>query len=886
MNYCKLTIGLYTGVSDCLKACFWLLLTACAMCVGFPPVLAVEEPRFERDIVPILKTHCFSCHGADKRKGGLDLRTVGSVAKGGAGGAVVIGGKPEESVILKRVAAGEMPPDTARKLSPAEVSLVRDWILAGLPADNTVSDPSPESSPISDEDRRFWAFQPLERPRVPILSDAGRMRTPIDTFVQSRLAEDDLSFSPDADPLVLLRRVHFDLIGLPPSPEDVDAYLNDTASDAYERLVDRLLDSPHFGERWGRHWLDIVGYTDTVSYDGDTTLVAGFVQDRWRFRDYVIHAFNNDKPYDRFLTEQIAGDELVEWRDSSRDTPEVIETLAATGFWRNAEDRSESARELAYKWAFLHDTMETFGTSVMGLTLRCARCHDHKHEPIPQADYYRLLSLITPAFNIQDWKDPKIRAVPAVSPARKAEIDAVNTEIDKCVAEFQTQIEAAKRPCELRLRDAKLALLPEPVREDTKVALETKLEARNKTQEYLAAMVAVKPDEVEASLTAEEQSKIGTLTEAIASENRRRETHGWIHAVYDVGTPPPTQLLIRGEFTNPGSEVQPGFVSVLSTEDLADADPIQPLPASSGRRTALAGWLTKPDTRASGLVARVFVNRVWQHLTGVGIVASSDNLGTSGTRPTHPQLLEWLAVDFVDNGWRIKSLIRQIMLSTVYRQASRCDNDRASNGPDPQEIDPENHLLWHARLRRLESESIRDAMLIASGRFNASMGGAPVPLDFRRDGVVRFDEQNLSDPNDKWRRSLYLFQRRAYHLTMLSVFDQPVIVGSVCRRSASAVALQSLSMMNDRLALELAEQFAEHLGRLVKDSRDKKIEMAFRIAIARRPVPSEIEWCVNLLNQQTERYQSTGVSYQDAEQKAVMHLCRVLFNSSEFLYIE
>ena len=306
-------------------------------------------------------------------------------------------------------------------------------------------DDADQDHEVSRPDNR--SFRTLHRPVVPQihkLPDASRAREPIDGFVLRKLTPHGLSLSTDAPPLRLLRRVHFDLTGLPPSPAVVSAYLRETRPDAYDRLVDRLLASPHFGERWGRHWLDVTGYTDLTSYDGDTTGIFGFIEDRWRYRDFVIDAINGDKPYDRFLSEQLAGDELVRWRTAKQYTPEVVATLAATGFWRNAEDRSESAKELEYKWSFLHDTMQTFGTSVLGLTLRCARCHDHKHEPIPQLDYYRLLSLIMPAFNVGNWKNPKERAIPAVSPARIKEIKTANAPIEKQIAELGSKV--AKLP--------------------------------------------------------------------------------------------------------------------------------------------------------------------------------------------------------------------------------------------------------------------------------------------------------------------------------------------------------------------------------------------------------------------------------------------------------
>jgi hypothetical protein len=693
------------------------------------------------------------------------------------------------------------------------------------------SEPTGGGEEVSTEDREFWAFQRLGRPPVPEVAGRAQLRSPIDAFILNRLEQHGLSLSPDAPPTRLVRRAYFDLIGLPPSPDELNAYLRDQGPQAFEQLVDRLLASPHFGERWGRHWLDVVGYTDLTSYDGDTTGIFGFIEDRWRYRDYVIDAFNSDKPYDRFLAEQLAGDELVAWRTADRYTPEIVATLAATGFWRNAEDRSESAKELEYKWGFLHNTMQTFGTSVLGLTLRCARCHDHKHEPIPQSDYYRLLSLVTPAFNVQDWKNPKQRAIPAISASKKEEIDTENAAIQKRIAELEARIKSAKD--------------------------------------------ASKPDD----------AQIAELKEDVAELKRSLKTHGWIHAVYDVGPAPATHLFERGEFKTPGEEVQPGFVSVLSNQQTAFESFAKPVPGSSGRRAALARWLTAHDTSASALVARVVVNRVWQHLTGVGIVSTSENLGMSGAEPTHPELLDWLAAEFVENGWRIKPLIKTIMMSAVYRQASRREVETVS-GANPRDVDPGNRLLWRGRLRRLESEVIRDAMLVASGRFNAALGGRPVPLKYRRDGVASFDDEKLSSAGEKWRRSVYLFQRRVYHLTVLGVFDQPTIAGSVCRRDASAVALQSLSMMNDDLALEQADHFADRVWQQAGPSPAARIELAFRIALSRPPDTQEIAWSSDLLNGQTRRYETGGSSPDEAARKSLMHLCRVLFNSSEFLYVE
>ena len=768
------------------------------------------------------------------------------------------------------------------------------WIfLAGLTAEAHAEPPATGRN-VNTPGSEFWAFRRLSPVPVPELVGhhsvtRKTVRNPIDTFILRQLVKNDLSFSPDAQPARLVRRAYFDLVGLPPSPREIDVFLKDTTPNAYERLVDRLLVSPHFGERWGRHWLDVVGYTDLVSYDGDTTGIFGFIKDRWRYRDYVIDAFNDDKPYDRFLTEQIAGDELVDWRTADRYTPEIVATLAATGFWRNAEDRSESAKELEYKWSFLHNTMQTFGTGVLGLTLRCARCHDHKHEPIPQRDYYRLLSLITPAFNVKNWKDPKQRAIPSVSPSEKKAIEAANAKINKQVADQEAQLTAVKASRKQQLLAARFKTIPEPIRGDTKTALATPAKKRTTVQNYLAGKfgntLTIKSEEVEQALTAQDKTVIAGLRQKISDLKQQVKTHGWIQAIYDVGPAPATHLLERGEFKTPGPQVRPGFISALSDESARFESFVKPVPGSSGRRTALSRWLTKRDTPASALVARVVVNRVWQHLTGVGIVPTSENLGRSGASPTHPELLDWLAAELVENGWHIKPLIKTIMMSTAYRQASRREVASVT-GRDPRIFDPENHLLWRARLRRLESEVIRDAMLSTSGRFNATMGGQPVPLKYRRDGVASFDTEKLSTPGPTWRRSVYLFQRRVYHLTMQGVFDQPTIAGSVCRRNASAVALQSLSMMNDALALEQAEHFGDRIWHQAGQSPAEQIGLAFRIAVSRPPDSEETRWSSELLQQHAQRYRAAGSSADHATRKALMHLCRVLYNSSEFLYVE
>ena len=844
------------------------------------------EVQFERDIVPVLQTKCLPCHDSNTRKGGLNLQTMSAVLEGGQTGRVVAPGNLQESLLYTRLVAGEMPPDNAAKLTPDELLLFEDWIKS-IPAHSPV-----ELRTVGKwQPGSFQTFRELKRPPVPELIDTRQARTDIDRFVLSRLHEQKLHLSADAQPAKLVRRLYFDLIGLPPDPQTVHSYVHDPASHAYERVIDQLLSDPRYGERWARHWLDTVGYTDTVSYDGDTNFVPGFIEGRWRYRDYVIDAFNSDTPYDRFLTEQIAGDEMVNWRDAEDVLPsEMIRVLAATGFWRNSEDRSGSAKEIEYKWSLLHNTMETFGTSLLGLTLRCARCHSHKYEPIPQEDYYRLLSLITPAFNIENWKAPKERALPAISSGEKKTIDDANRALEEVVEQLNQQILKVRKTVEHRVREGKLKEVPEDLRDALQAAFVLTEKDRDEKQrtllEQFSQSITVTEEEIDEAISTDEKSQVTSVQQAIDTKQKEKQTYGWIQAVYDVGPPPVTRLLIRGDHKRPGEEVRPGFLSALRDPGYTDALEVNRSRDSSGRRTALAQWLTRNQTPASGLVSRVIVNRIWQHLIGVGIVGSSENLGLSGQRPTHPDLLEWLASELVENGWHIKSLIKKIVMSSVYRQASGRNAYRVDAGEEPELVDPGNKLLWHGNLRRLESEAIRDSMLVVSGAFQRQMGGRPVPLQYSKDGTADFDVDQMDRPLERWRRSVYLFHRRVYHLNVMSVFDQPVVAGATCRRNNSSVALQSLTMLNDDLVLEYADEFAKRVYSITGDVLDDQIEMCFQLALSRSPSSDEMKWCRELLQQQGRLYQKESMSGFEARKKALMHLCRAMFNTSEFLYVE
>jgi Protein of unknown function (DUF1553)/Protein of unknown function (DUF1549) len=729
---------------------------------------------------------------------------------------------------------------------------------------------------------------------VPQVQHTNQTRTPIDAFLLALLEPNGLTFSTPADRVTLIRRLYLDLLGLLPSPGDVDAFLSDHRADAYERLVDRLLASPHFGERWGRHWLDVVGYADTVGFDVDATTII-LAEGKWRYRDYVIDAFNRDKPYDRFVTEQLAGDELTNWRRAPALTPQMRECLIATGFLRTARDEShepESNIPLIHH-GVLQNTVEIVGNSLLGLTLNCCRCHNHKFDPIPQKDYYQLMALFTPAYNPTNWKPvypwkPQIkdRGLPDVSFLEQAAIDRHNRDIDQQVRTLQSRLAEIRRRYETRLFDQKLQALPEAIRADTRTAIQVPTAERNEVQKYLASkfdsVLTVKPTEVAAALSAADRVRIDQIKAEMAHMNASRQRYGKLQALYDVGPPPRTHLLRRGNYETPGPEVSPGFLSVLcDSPEAAVLHEPTPVGETSGRRSAFARWLTAPGSRASALLARVMVNRVWQHLFGQGLVPTPENFGTSGEPPTHPELLEWLSSEFLSNGWRIKPLIRLILCSTTYQQASHYTAENPGT-----RTDPGNQLLWRMRLRRLDAEAIRDDILAASGRFDPSMGGPPISLQARSDGMVVVDERHLARPADATRRSVYLLTRRAYNLSLLTVFDEPLVAVNCPCRDASAVPLQSLTMLNDAFVSEQAQHLARRVSLLAGQRGQKAIEAAFRLALVRRPNASELAACEKLLERQAATYQTTGMSADDAEQKALAQLCHTLLNTSEFLYAE
>jgi hypothetical protein len=715
------------------------------------------------------------------------------------------------------------------------------------------------------EDRKFWSFQKPVRPPAPKVKHADRVRTPIDAFILAKLEDKGLTLAPDADRVTLIRRVSINLLGLPPSPAEVDAFLADKNEDAYERLVDRLLASPHYGERWGRHWLDAAGYADTIGGDNDPGQM--FLREgMWRYRDYVARSYNDDKPFDLFLQEQLAGDEMEDWRSASKLTAEMQEHLIATGFLRTSVDHTfESELNRPFeRYQVLHDTIENLTSNLLGLTVACARCHNHKFDPIRQVEYYRLLACLKPAYNPEEWIQPQDRHLADVSNKDKERINRHNADIDREAANLNRQIAEIGKPVQQQLFEKKLATLPEVVREDVRAALAAPPDKRSEVQKYLVAklepLVQVSTEETKKCLNEGDVAKVDALQGKVAELNGRRLSFGKIQGIWEPGEGkyPATRLFKRGNLLTPSAEVEPGVLSVLTDAETTALLPAPPADAkSSGRRTALARWFAQPD---HPLTARVFVNRVWQHHFGEGIVATPDNFGHKGSPPTHPELLDWLAGEFVGDGWKLKRLQKMIVTSSVYRQASVRGEAVAADQPNPEAIDPSNQLLWKMRLRRVESEVVRDAVLAISGDLDRTQGGLPVPIEPREDGSVVVAAKGLPSPTAAFRRSLYLTARRNYNLSLLNVFDQPVMATNCTRRIQSAVPLQSLTLLNDAFMLDQADHFATRVIAAAGESADARIEAAFRLAFARKPNDREKAASAALLQTLAQKYSLQGES--------------------------
>jgi hypothetical protein len=889
-----------TGVARVLCTLCFLLFNS--------PLASAGTATFEKDIRPILKAHCFDCHGeGEKLKGGVDLRLRRLMLTGGDNGPVIVPGKPDKSLLFNMVESGEMP-RREKKLTTEQIALIKKWIASGAHVARAEPAEIGKGSGITDEERAFWSFQPIRRPAMPKTKAKDRVRTPIDAFLVSALAKKKLGFSPDAERITLLRRATFDLTGLPPTPEEVEAFVADTAPDAYEKLIDRLLDSPHYGERWGRHWLDVAGYADSDGYsDADPPRPYAY-----KFRDYVIASFNSDKPFDRFITEQIAGDELARvTRDNPQSAladPQLRQLLIATGFLRMGADGTATpavADPDAVRNQVVADTIKIVSTSLLGLSVGCAQCHDHRYDPIPQTDYYRLRAVVEPAYDWKNWRTPEQRLVSLYTEtdrknANEVEAEAKKLSADKDAKQKQYIDEALTKHLEK---------FEAPLRGELRAAYDTPADKRSAEQKKL---LADNPSvNINAGVLYQYNQKaaddLKAMDAKIAEIRARKPPEDFITVLTEpAGKLPVTHVFHRGDPRQPKETVAPGGLSVLAPagECIELPEKNAELP-TSGRRLAFAQWLTGAD---NPLVARVLVNRVWLQHFGRGLVGTPSDFGTMGERPTHPELLDWLARDFMDNGWRLKRLHKLIMTSTAYRQSSLRHAGRVSD-------DPENLLYWRKPVQRLDAEALRDSILAVSGALNERMSGLAVPVrpDVHGQIVVGVDKTEGDNKmpvdvplkGEEFRRSVYVQVRRSRPLAMLHAFDAPVMEVNCEKRQSSTVATQSLMLMNSQFILDQATRFARRLQAEAGTGRAQQIARAWQLAFSRPPSATELADALTFISEQVDYLQSKAEEEKKADDEkakkdekkkagaklepdlqALTNLCQALLSANEFLYVD
>ncbi len=876
-------------------AIFVALLLGVTPVRGAPDLDQDAEDFFESEIRSLLAENCYKCHSADAKKLKSDflLDSREGLLRGGESGLpAIVPERPENSRLLTAVGYADeelqMPP--TKRLSKDKVESLRKWIAMGAPwpgADNSVR----AVSRVSEEDRNFWSFKPPVRPVLPAVSAANRVRTPIDNFTIGKLKEKNLSLSPDADPRTLIRRLYFDLTGLPPIPEEVDSFLDAYAEhpeSSIQHLVDRLLSSKHYGERWGRHWLDVAGWAESSLFIGDN-----YHPDFWRYRDYVIRSFNADKPYDRFLIEQLAGDELFDWREVEEFTEAQKEQLIATGFLRCAPDATDNQfiTQVEKRYAAQQQAVEVACKALMGLTMNCVRCHSHKYDPIPQEDYYKVIGIFQAAYDPENWIPGQwnhfgggpFRAVPLLN---RAEREAYLRYQEEVYAERDELIYQKDYGIENKYRDQYLTehladFGDNGRREALRVILKKSQRQRSlaeKKQVLNAAKeIGVNPDFLKRhfpEMTKEYAANKKREDELKEEQNKTLPDIIW--GLWDVTVnPSPTRFLHRGEFEQPRHEVAPGVLEVLDDPEDGFRVPVRgPHANTTGRRLAFAKWLTRPG---HPLTARVMVNRIWQYHFGAGIVSSPDDFGARGSRPTHPELLDWLAVEFVESGWSIKHLHRLILLSSTYRQSSRPSlPNRNSEISDHKSIDPSNKLLWHYPGRRLEAEAIRDGMLAVSGLLDTDMFGKSVEMKKQLDG--RYVPAR-NDPG-RHRRSVYLWTKRTELPSFLTTFDAPIMDTNWPVRTASAVSQQALALMNDPFVLECSDHLAKRLLAYPEDSFRSRLDHAFELTYAREPEPDEVGLFEAFLRGHAPD------SSQGSEERAWKLIAQALLSSNEFLYVE
>jgi hypothetical protein len=864
---------------------WWLLLLGILFAA---PVntFAADKPKvtFEEHVLPILKAHCVKCHAGAEPQQGLRLTTTREILRGGKSGPAIRINAAESSLLWEKLASNAMPKG-GPPLSAADKGVIRSWINEGANSSEVAMDDTAESNDASGGASEHWSFRPPVRPPVPSVTRPELVRNPIDAFTLSALEAKGLSLSPPASRETLLRRAAFDLVGLPPSRVEQNEFVADSDESAYERLIDRLLASPAYGERWGRHWLDLAGYADSAGVlSEDRPLPNTF-----RYRDYVIRSFSSNKPYDRFLQEQLAGDELsgywTAYETQERLPDDVVESIIATGYLRCAPDSSRpdfstiKNADAQYFYPTINDTLQIVSSSTMGLTLQCARCHSHKFDPIPQVEYYRLQSIFMAAYRPKQWVPQMERQLAVATASQKKSAAEKNGVITAEVGRLKKEQADLKASHQRKLFDERLATLPEAIRLDTKSALEKPADQRTEIDKYLVSKFQpfLQPDDkalapLLSQTYPEYQPTFDRLNAAIAAQERQRIVFDELRALYDLPGPVTTPLLRRGDALTPGPPVEPGVLSSLTTPVSFDWSPPAAEAKTSGRRLAFARWLTQPD---HPLTARVMVNRIWLQHFGEGIVSTPEDFGTLGAAPSHPQLLDWLAREFVSSGWDIKHIHRLILTSNTYRQRSTLASDVHTLA---MQIDPENRLLWRQRIRRIDAEPLRDAMLNVAGLLDQRLYGTAIPVARRGDGEV-----TVADGQNDRRRSVYIQVLRGNPLTMLHAHDQPVMETNCTRRSRSTVSTQALTLLNSDTVVAYAQALAD---RGMREAPEAPLACIVQTALSRDYLPADATLLGDFLIAQQGRYTARGDPPDTARRNALVDVCHILLASNEFVYLD
>ena len=889
---------------------FLIALTMLAACAAFARGADPAEQHFIDKVKPLLDSRCISCHGAEKQKGGLRMDSRAALIKGGDTGPALVPGKPSESLLVQAVNHTkkdlEMPPK--EKLTLNDIAVVERWIRDGAPWPETVvaqaTNPAKSAERIGDawHDPRnpivkifggqrldLWSLKPITNPKPPSVKNRQFVRNPIDQFILARLESAQLSPAPEADRRTLARRVFYDLTGLPPTPEEMNSFLVDRSPNAYEKLVDHLLASRRYGEHVARQWLDVIRYSDSNGFDWDE-----FRPQAWRFRDYVIRSLNADKPFNQFIREQLAGDELL--AGPPRNAVEQ-DLLIATGYLRlgphdnsapsfNEQDRSRAE--------LMADLTETTGAAFLGLTLSCCRCHDHKYDPLSQADHFRFRSFFTPVKFADD--------LPLDVDLEQARIRQHNELVTQQVKPLLQERDGLFAQTKTRLKTAKIAAL----NPEERAFLDTPKEQRIDTVKAAIALLEKKIEptdkDVMAALTPEEKTKHEELSKRIAALEKQKQpfTRGLL-MVDAAGNPPDTRILFQGDHQQPRDAVEPGFISIVDPNPALMVKPVNA--NSTGRRLTLAEWIASPK---NPLTARVLVNRIWQDHFGHGLVATPNDFGLAGARPTHPELLDWLAAELIREKWSLKRLHRLIVTSATYRQTSIVTLERgihaastASVAPvqsaamrnansdlkraearSTQISDAENTLLSHQNIRRLSAEQLRDSLLAVTGLLTERNGGPPVWPELPAE-VLQANPAFLDDNAEKTKgwypsaatnqhvRSIYLVQKRTVRVPFMETFDLPENSTSCARRNESTVAPQALSLLNSPFALELAKALATRIEKKAGAFASDRVDLAFERVLQRKPDAEERRACLEFF-----------------EKRTFTELCRALLNLNEFVYVD